>query len=113
MNSRKKSAPSQVFLALLLDLDVQQAEGVKSEPSILPHALQPRVGAPRVGEEGDGDGLAVVVEGESDGTNGIHDRGVVDHGVGDLEGVGAEKEVGVGGGAMGEQEGLACTSINP
>lgn len=78
---------------------------MKSEPSILPHSLQPRVGAPRVGEERDGDGLSVVVKSESNGTNGIHDRGVVDHGVGDFEGVGAEKEVGVGGGAMGEPEG--------
>ena len=93
----QRDSPCQVLLALLLDLDVKQAKRMQSQFHVLPDPLKPRIGSPAVGEERYRHGLPVVVQRESNGADGVHDGGVVDHGRGDVESFGAEEEIGVRG----------------
>jgi hypothetical protein len=53
--------------------------------------------------------LAIVVQGETEGADGVHDGGVVDDSIGNGEGVGAEEEVGVGGRAVLRSAGISSS----
>lgn len=90
-----------VLQRLLLDLDVEEDQGVQSNVSVLLDTGVPRVGSPGLGEPDHGDGLAKVVQLQATGTDGVHDGGVVDGLDGDVELLGADDEIGVGGGAKG------------
>ncbi len=95
MERGANNAPGQILLALFLDFDVQQDEGVRPEVGILAHTVVEAVWAPRVGEEDERDGLAKVVQLQAAGAHRVHDGRVVYDARRDAERTSAEEDVGV------------------
>ena len=72
-------SPGKILVALLLDLDVQETEGVEAAGQVRRDLLVEAVWAPGVCPEGDGDRLPEVVQLEAAAAHGVHDGGVVDN----------------------------------
>ena len=92
-------APGHVLLALLLHLDVQQAERVLASPEVVCYLLEEAVRFPVVSPEGNGDGLPEVVELQTAAPDCRHDARIVDNGDLHLLLPGPQHEVAVGGGS--------------
>lgn len=69
---------------------------MQADGAVLLDAIVEAGGLPGVGEEGHRDRLAEIVELEARGADGREDGGVVDGVGGDVEGAGAEEQVGMG-----------------
>ena len=84
-----------IFETLLLNLDIEEDEGVQSNARILGDAVVEGGGLPVIQEEDHGHGLPEVVELQARGADGGQDGGVGDGARGDGEFARAQDEVGV------------------